>query len=121
MKALLDTGLGGQFAHSVVFVGGALHVIHGGFFGAAEGWHDHLRQADILGPGNARRLILPEFGDAEMRTDAADACIAQNSAEFGPTVFGEASEAVLAVTYRRPQLTRLESALRKQLDGSGTV
>src|SRR5260370_13562749 len=121
MKALLDTGLGGKFAHFVVFVCGGLQVSHGGFLGGAEAGHDHLREADIFGPGNARRLIFPQLVDAEMGADTGDAGIGQNFAEFGSAVFGEASEAVLGVTYRRAQLNGLKSGLSKQLEGAGKV
>src|SRR5882757_9043423 len=121
VKALLDTGFSGKFAHFVVFAGGALHVIHGGFLGPAEAGHDHLRQADILGPGNACLLIVAQLLDAEVRTNTGDTGIAQNFLEFGSAVFGEASEAVLGITYRRAQLNGLKSGLSKQLDGGGKV
>ena len=97
VKTLLDARLGRLFAHFVVFVGGSLHIIHGGLLGPAEAWHDHLRQADIFRPGDARCLIFPEFVDAEVRTHASDAGIAQNFPQFRAVVFGEAAESGVGV------------------------
>src|SRR6266478_815152 len=121
MKTLLDTSLGRQFSHFVVFVGRALDIIHSRFGGAVEAGHDHLRQADIFGPGNAGLLILAEFLDAEVRTHTGDARIAQNFPELVSGVFGEAAEAELGVTYRRAQFNGLKSGNGKLLDGAGKV
>jgi len=83
MKALLEAGLGGLLAHFVVFVGGALHVIHGGILGAVEAGNKHLREADVFGPGNSPGLVLTEFVDAEVRAHTSDTGIAENFAEVG--------------------------------------
>src|SRR5262249_11888082 len=66
-------------------------------------------------------LILPEFPNAEVRTHTRNACICQNSPEFGSRVFGEAGEAGIGVTYWRAQLDRLKSGLGKLLDRTGKV
>ena len=79
--------------HLVVFVGRSLHVIHGRFLRPVEAWHQHLRQADIFRPGDARCLILSEFLDAEVRTHTGDTGVAQNFPEFSSRVFGETGEA----------------------------
>jgi len=121
MKALLDAGLGGEFGHFVVFVGGALHIVQSRFGGAAEGWDDHLRQAEIFCPGNPGRLIVAEFDDGEVRTHAGDTGVVQNFAELGSGVFGEASEAGIGVTCRRAELNGLKSGVGKLLDGAGKV
>src|SRR5260370_21727182 len=119
MKALLDASLGREFAHFVVFVGGALYIIHSRILAPCEAGHDHLRQADILGPGNAGFLIVAELLDAEVRTHAGDAVIVQNFPDLRAPVFGEAGEAVLGITHWRAQLDGLKSGLSKELDGGG--
>ena len=107
--------LAGLLAHLVVFVGGPLHVVHGRVLRTVEAGHQHLRQADVLGPGNAARLILSQFLDAEVGADALDARVAQNPAQLGALVFGEAAESGVGVTYRRAQLDRLKSGVGKLL------
>src|SRR5438552_16801917 len=81
--AELSAKAGIQQGHFVVFAGGALDIIQSGFRGTAEAGHNHLRQADIFRPGDAGLLILAEFLDAEVRTHAGDAGIAEKFAELG--------------------------------------
>src|SRR5213080_2366853 len=121
VKALLEAGLGGKFAHFVVFVGGALDVVQSWLLGAFEAGHDHLREADIFRPGNAGLLIVAKLLDAEVRTDAGDAGIGQNFAELGARVFGEAAEAMLGITYGRAKLNGLKSCGGKLLDGARKI
>src|SRR5437667_9916470 len=118
MKALLEAGLGGKFAHFVVFVGGALDVVQSRLLGAFQAGHDHLREADVFCPGNASFLIVAKRLDGEWRANAADACIAENFAELGACIVSEASEAMLGVTYRRAKLDGLKSSRRKRHDGA---
>ena len=115
VKSLLDAGLGRLLAHFVVFVGRSLHVIHGRFLGPVEAGHQHLREADIFRPGNGALLIFSEFLDAEVRADASDTGIAQNFAELGSFVFGEACEARIGVAYRRAEFDGLKSGVGKLL------
>ncbi len=104
MQALLDAGPGCAFGHFVVFIGSALHVIHCGALGTVQSGHDHLRQADVFGPGNAIVLIGPQFFNTEMRADATEAVVGENFFEFGAFIFGETAEAKFLVTNRRTQL-----------------
>jgi len=68
MQALLNAGLSRLFGHFVVFVGGARFTSSMvGFFGAIESRDKHLREAEILRPGDAVLLIRPEFFDTEVR------------------------------------------------------
>ena len=66
-------------------------------------------------------LILAEFVDAEVRTDAGEPCVAQDLAQFGTFVFGEAGESVVGVANRRAQLDRLKSGVGKLLDRAGKI
>src|SRR5207244_7640317 len=60
VKALLDAGLGRLLAHSVVFVGRALYVIHGRVARPLEAWHEHLRQANVFRPRSEERRVGKE-------------------------------------------------------------
>ncbi len=121
VKALLDAGFGGLFAHFVVLVGGALHIVHGGMLGAVEAGHEHLGEANVFGPGDATGLILAEFIDAEVRADASDAGIGENFAKLRAGIFGEASEARIVVANGRAEFHGLKSSSGKLLDGAGKI
>ena len=59
VKALLNPRGCGLFSEAVVFIGGALHVIHGGMARPTKGRYEHLRQAEVFRPGNSAILIFP--------------------------------------------------------------
>ena len=80
-----------------------------------------MRQADVFGPGNAILLVSAQFFNTEMRADATEAVIGENSFEFGTFVFGKAAEAEFLVADRRTQLDRLKAGVGKLLDGAGKI
>src|ERR1022692_1016436 len=121
VKTLLDASLGRLLAHLVVFLGGPLHIVHSRVPRPVQTGHHHLRQAEIVCPGNSAREILPQLPDVEVRALALDPQIAEHSAQLGPFVFGEAGEAGVGVTHRRAQFDRLKTDLGKLLDGAGKV
>src|ERR1039458_1487325 len=121
VKTLLDAGLGRLLAHLVVFLGGPLHIVHSRVPRPVQTGHHHLRQAEIVCPGNSAREILPQLPDVEVRALALDPQIAEHSAQLGPFVFGETGEAGVGVTHRRAQFDRLKTDLGKLLDGAGKV
>ena len=75
VQPLLHASLGRDGRDLVVFVGRLLHVIHRRGVARAERRRDHLRDADVFGPGDALVLRLPELAHAEVsssRTSGRD-------------------------------------------------
>src|SRR5690242_12339335 len=116
VKALLNSSLVGALCNVIIFVGGALNVIHGGVFGSLEAGDQHLRQSNILCPGDAALLVFPQLVESKVRTDAGDTCIAEYPAKLSPRVFAEAAEACAGVPNRRAQLNGFESRAGQRLD-----
>ena len=74
-----------------------------GLLPAAEGRGDHLRDADVLRPGDALLLVLAQLPHAEVRALALHAVIGQDLPDLFPV--GETGE--LGVADRRAQLDAL--------------
>ena len=66
MKALLNARLCRLFAHLVVLIGGALHVVERRILRAIEAWHKHLRQAEVFRPSDAVFLIFAQLLDPKV-------------------------------------------------------
>src|SRR5258708_17907132 len=92
VKSLYDTCCRCTLADAVVFVGGALDVIHGGILWAVEACNKHLRQAGIFCPRDAAVLIFPQFVEREVTADATESGIVQDALEFRSFVFPDAAE-----------------------------
>src|SRR5262245_25728331 len=105
VQALLDASLRRHRRHLVVFVGRALHVVHGRVVARAQRCRDHLRNPDILGPGDALRLSFAQLLHAEMATFAFEAVVGQNLSDL--LAVGERRE--IRVTERRAHLYPLDT------------
>ena len=121
VKALADSSCGSLFAHFVVFVGGAFHVVHRGVFGTVEAGDDHLLEAQILRPRNSAGLIFSKLVHAEVRADAGDSPIVQHFVELGAFVLGQAAEAGVVVADGRAEFDGLKAGGNELLDCAGKV
>ena len=113
VKALLDAGPGGLFAHLVVFVGRALHIIHGRIPRVHEAGHEHLSQAKILGPGDSARLVFPSSLMSKCELSHLTPRSVKIFRSSAPFVLGETAEAGIGITHRRAELNGLKSGLRR--------
>src|SRR5262249_30866067 len=114
-------GLGGEFAHLVVFVGDTFYVVKSRIFGAVEAGNEHLRKANIFGPGDAAWLIFAEFAEAKVRADARDAVVGKVFFEFCAAIFGKTCEAGVSVADGRAKLDGLKAGVGERFDGAGEV
>ena len=103
MQALLNAGLGGHLRDLVVFGGRLLDLVQRRRVAGSQRGRDHLRDADLLGPGDARGLLLAQLAHAEMGAHAGQTAIGKNLLHL--LGVGQAGE--LGVAERRAQLQGL--------------
>src|ERR1700753_3604126 len=89
VEALDDTGRSCPLAHLVVLVGRSLHIIQSGVLRAMQARDPHLRQAQILCPGDAVILIFSQLFDREVTADAAKAFLMDDAAQFRSLILAE--------------------------------
>ena len=109
VKALLDAGFGGLFAHLLYSSAARFTSSRVGCLGPSRlGTSIWVRPR--FRPGDATGLILAEFIDAEVRADASNAGIGENFAKLRARIFGEASEARIVVANGRAEFHGLKSS-----------
>src|SRR5262245_42609319 len=83
MEALLNACPRSYGSDLVVFVGRALHNVHSRISAGAKCSRNHLGDAYVPGPRDARFLSLPEFFHAEMAAHTLEAVVGND----GPDQF----------------------------------